>query len=172
MTTVADRLKVISGLSGATVSEMLLAAGTGSTMAQCLVSYSGLTSVAVSVHLLEEVAREQQGGGGKPSRVKRHKLIHESDLIGIDPLLRRQVEEVLQDAPPAKRRKARDTAARIAKKIIHTPQVEYADVAKAAIWWGNSLNLKVDLTPLFMAHMAMLIAEWRDEEESLLLLVA
>lgn len=49
--TLGGRLKQLSGLSGATVGAMLVAIGTGTTMAQCLPSYSGLASGTVGDHL-------------------------------------------------------------------------------------------------------------------------
>lgn len=65
MTTVAERLKTLSGLSGATVATMLLAIGTsGDTMAERLVSHSGLPTGTVTEHLLVD------GGGGPAPRVQ------------------------------------------------------------------------------------------------------
>lgn len=76
MTTVAERLKTISGLTGVTVASMLLAIGTsGDTMAERLVSRSGQTGITVTQHLLHDQATPEQpsqyqppqfssGGGG------------------------------------------------------------------------------------------------------------
>lgn len=54
--TVGGRLKALSGLAGTTVGQMLQAIGSGATMAQCLVSYSGLASGTVAAHLLVDRA--------------------------------------------------------------------------------------------------------------------
>lgn len=64
MTTVGTRLKELSGLSGATVGQMLFAIGGGATTFQsALVAYSGLVTGTVAQHLMVDVVRVSGNGG-------------------------------------------------------------------------------------------------------------
>lgn len=75
--TVGDRLKQLSGLSGATVGAMLLAIGSGTTMAGCLVSYSGLASGTVAEHLRVDRLPDARYVGGGESAAERDRIIRE-----------------------------------------------------------------------------------------------
>ena len=57
-TTVGARLKLLSGMSNATVGAMLLAIGTGATVGAVLANYSGLATGTVAQHLLVDVSSQ------------------------------------------------------------------------------------------------------------------
>lgn len=74
--TVATRLKLLSGLSNATVSAMLLAIGVGATVGAVLVNYSGLPTGTVSQHLMvDKIAQTapiiQSGGEYSKGKIRK-----------------------------------------------------------------------------------------------------
>ena len=68
MTTVGERLVTISGLSGISVSSALQSIGSGGTVGELLISWSGLSTGTVAQHLLA-------GGGIQPRNDWRTRII-------------------------------------------------------------------------------------------------
>lgn len=52
--TIGERLQQLSGMSGATVGQMIAAIGSGSTVGQRLANYSGLATGTVGQHLFTD----------------------------------------------------------------------------------------------------------------------
>jgi len=98
VTTVAERLKTLSGMSGATVAVMLLAIGTsGNTMASRLVSYSGLPTGSVVEHLLYEHAILPAGLGGVALERLPKKKHEEDEREAVEEALSAQTISRLRD---------------------------------------------------------------------------
>lgn len=93
MTTVADRLRHLSGLSGVTMAQHLRAISklSGVTVAAALIAYSGLPAgtANMATHLMVERVRQSLGGGSDAlfdainarAREERERISRQNDLI-------------------------------------------------------------------------------------------
>lgn len=85
MTTAAQRLAALSGLSGASAAEHLrtIASGAAGTAAALLVAYSGLASATAAEHLLAERVAATRPGGGYDAGKKPAKRKYAVEIDGV-----------------------------------------------------------------------------------------
>ena len=91
--TLAERLKALSGISGATVGQMLAGIAAGSSMGEIIVAYSGLAVATVEQHLQVSRVDNPVTGGSR----RRIRLPHwdPAPIIPIRPCPARDDVEVL-----------------------------------------------------------------------------
>jgi len=112
-------------------------------------------------------------GGGKSKGGKKKRIVYDDIVINYE--LQEEVQDLLVEIPAAKKRKAKETASKAARQIVND-SISAEELEKLAKWWQKTVSLEKQKSDelalkLFMAHIAMVVAQWRDEEETLLLLL-
>lgn len=83
MTTVASRLNQITGLTGATLAQHLMAMAAGSTVAAVLGAWSGLTGATMAQHLMADggVQTSVPSGGSWVASPRRYRPKDEDEAL-------------------------------------------------------------------------------------------
>jgi hypothetical protein len=171
-TTVGARLKVLSGMSNATVGAMFLAIGSGATVGAILVNYSGLPTGTVAQHLLVDHVISQPvthgGGGGGKHKGDWYRYYRNPSEDRVRPIASeiRELYEAAIEISPIKELSAIHA---IVDNYVEKPTDDYARlpiIPAPVIDWAALVN---DLEQVYA--LARLYDRLIDEEEAAFLLL-